>query len=258
MSVLNVVYEDSELLVINKPAGLIVNKSETTKEETLQDLISIHLDLVEGDLGIGDRAGIVHRLDKETSGLIVVAKAQKAFEKLQGQFKNREVKKEYLALVHGDEITEGVVGEAIGRIGRFGKFGVVKNGREAETAYKKISSLTFDDRAFSKIIEDAKLNKQRERYLVAHARNYSLVSLFPKTGRTHQIRVHLKYIGHPVVSDTIYAPSKLLKFDKEWCPRLFLHAKKISFVQPSRRKVLEFSVDLPDDLKNAMLNLKKI
>ena len=117
---MKIIYEDEQILVVDKPAGLVVNKSETVSEETLQDQLSDYFKLGEG-LGIGDRAGIVHRLDKETSGILVVAKSEKAFRFLQKQFKTRKVQKEYKALVHGHMAQDGgVVDTQIGRIGTFG------------------------------------------------------------------------------------------------------------------------------------------
>lgn len=257
MQRLNIVAQTDTFLVINKPAGLVVNRSQTIRVNTLQDWICEYLDLPKNDLGVGGRAGIVHRLDRETSGLVIVAKTQMAFDNLQGQFKNREVKKEYVALVHGEIPDEGVINENIGRVGKFGKFGVVASGRESETSYKREGKYGFYEEKFSGLISQSQLSKGRERYLKQNARFYSLVSLFPKTGRTHQIRVHLKHLGYPVVSDLIYAPSKLLKFDLLWCPRLFLHAVSISFHDPTSAKILSFKTDLPNDLKNAMLNLEK-
>lgn len=252
---LEVVFENKSLFIVNKPAGLVVNRSVTIREETLQDLIYEYLNLRAEDLGIGGRAGIVHRLDRETSGLMVVAKTQVAFDNLQWQFKNREVKKEYIALVHGLMLDEGTISEKIGRIGKFGKFGVVGDGRESETFYARSSKFKFKSSKLKDLTEEANYNKQRSRYLGVHATDYSLVSAFPKTGRTHQIRVHLKHIGHPVVSDTIYCPSKLLKFDMLWCMRLFLHAAAISFRDPTSEKLLSFKADLPKELKSAMLFL---
>lgn len=250
---INIIFEDNSILVLDKPAGLVVNKSETIKEETLQDQISKYFHLG-SDLGIGDRAGIVHRLDRETSGLMVVAKTQESFENLQGQFKEREMAKEYVALVHGKfEKDEGLIDAPIGRVGGFGRFGIVSGGRESKTAYQVESRLKIEEETFSKLLADE--NKNRKAYFTNHAREYTYVTLFPKTGRTHQIRVHLKSLGHPLVSDLIYGPSKLLKFDLLWCQRLFLHAKSLEFTHPVTGKRIFFESELPDDLKEALLNL---
>src|SRR3989344_2586017 len=125
MKLAKIIFEDEEILVVNKKAQVVVNKSQTFQEETLQDELGEYFGLKDGDLGIGERAGIVHRLDRETSGLILVAKTQKTFENLQAQFKNREVEKEYTALVHGHLREQaGIIEAKIERIGKFGKFGI--------------------------------------------------------------------------------------------------------------------------------------
>src|SRR3989304_4955360 len=236
-----IIFEDEQILVVDKPAGLVVNRSQTNKGETLQDQLSDYFKLGH-DLGIGDRAGIVHRLDRETSGVLVVAKTQKSFDSLQKQFKERKVKKEYVALVHG--LVKGRIGSIagdVGRIGRFGKFGVVDEGRESRTDYevqKYYQHHLLWVRPLLGVELLQALTKSRVRYLQNHAKDYTLLRLFPKTGRTHQVRVHLKSIGHPVVSRTLYAPAKLLKFDKLWCPRLFLHAQKIEFEDLKGKQIL--------------------
>ena len=259
---LKIVFENEQVLVVDKPSGLVVNRSETIKEETLQDQLLQYFKLAEGNLGIGDRAGIVHRLDRETSGLLVVAKTNAAYEYLQTQFKQRSVKKEYLALVHGKTgQNHGSIDVSLLRIGKFGKFGVVKNrqtgGWESRTEYDLIKQLRFDDRKFERLLAK-NLSKSRMNYLNVNARDYSYLKVSPKTGRTHQIRVVLKHIGHPVVSDLIYGPAKLLKFDMLWCGRLFLHASFIAFCDPVSKKRIEFLSNLPNDLKNVMLNLEKL
>ena len=252
---LKIIFEDKRILVIDKLAGLVVNRSATVGEATLQDQLSEDFKLG-NNLGIGDRAGIIHRLDRETSGVLVVAKTQRAFEILQSQFKDRSVKKEYITLVHGflkDE-SGSIIGD-IGRIGKFGKFGVVDEGRASRTDFKVVRGYQFRESRFNVFIHQNKPTKARVNYLKNHAKNYTLVHLFPRTGRTHQVRVHLKSIGHPVVSDLIYAPSKLIKFDRLWCPRLFLHASYLEITFPGTKKELKFSSDLPKDLKSAFENL---
>ena len=256
---LDIIFEDKYLIVVNKPCGVVVNKSETTSEPTLQDEVSEYLNLQNDNLGIGDRAGIVHRLDRETSGIILIAKDENTFLFLQNQFKNREVEKEYIGLAHGKvNLKSGLVDEPIGRVGAFGKFGVIKNGKEAQTSYRIISEYKINKRFLETLFNKNNITKNRKRYLEKHACFYSLVSFFPKTGRTHQIRVHAKSIGLPLVSDSLYCPSKLFSFDKMWCPRLFLHSKSIKFYHPKNKKILSFSVDLPKDLKSAILNLEEI
>src|SRR3989344_9258680 len=253
---LKIIFEDKRILVIDKLAGLVVNRSATVGEATLQDQLSEYFKLG-NNLGIGDRAGIIHRLDRETSGVLVVAKTQRAFEILQSQFKDRSVKKEYITLVHGflkDE-SGSIIGD-IGRIGKFGKFGVVDEGRASRTDFKVVRGYQFRESRFNVFIHQNKPTRARVNYLKNHAKNYTLVYLFPRTGRTHQVRVHLKTINHAVVSDSIYAPSKLIKFDKIWCPRLFLHASRIEFKMPGKNKVrfvknVVFKVPLPYDLVKA-------
>ncbi|OGE08869.1 hypothetical protein A3A60_00760 [Candidatus Curtissbacteria bacterium RIFCSPLOWO2_01_FULL_42_26] len=256
---MKIIFENDQFLVIDKPSGLIVNRSETIQEETLQDQISKYLNLGNNNLGIGDRAGIVHRLDKETSGLLVIAKTETSFENLQNQFVQRQVKKKYLALVHGKVAKDhGSIEVSLQRVGKFGKFGVLKNrqtgGRESTTEYDLIKQLRFDDRQFERLLLK-NISKSRINYLNVNAHDYSFLKVLPKTGRTHQIRVVLKHIGHPIVSDLIYAPNKLLKFDLAWCPRLFLHAARLEFRDSGSGKIVSFESRLPNDLKNAMLNL---
>lgn len=263
LKMVDIIFEDEWVLIVNKPAGLVVNRSETNSGGTLQDFLSDYFHL--GDkFGIGDRAGIVHRLDRETSGLLVVAKTKAAFANLQDQFKQRDIKKEYSAMVHGLlKEDEGVVESKIARIGSFGKFGVVERrseGRESRTDFKVEGRYKIQDKLIQgyAIGQGHNLTKARINYLKRHAGYYSLLRVFPKTGRTHQIRVHLKSIGNPVVSDLIYGPHKLVKFDLTWCKRLFLHAAYLEFIHPKTKKKVSFSLDLPKELKNAILNLEKI
>src|SRR3990167_3559282 len=260
---LKIIFEDKRILVIDKLAGLVVNRSATVGEATLQDQLSEYFKLG-NNLGIGDRAGIVHRLDRETSGVLVVGKTQRAFEILQSQFKDRSVKKEYTTLVHGHVGKEsGSIAGAIGRIGKFGKFGVVDEGRRSETDFKVLKHYLFKPDRFDLSIHQQRLTKSRINYLNHHAKEYTLLHLYPKTGRTHQVRVHLKSIGHPVVSDLIYCPKKLLKFDLIWCPRLFLHAGRIEFKMPKEGRIrlannVVFEVPLPYDLVKACDYLERL
>lgn len=252
----NIIFEDDSILIYDKPSGLVVNASQTIKEETFQDQLIKYLKI--NGLGIGDRAGIVHRLDRETSGLLVVAKNEPAFDLLQKQFKERKVNKEYIALVHGFiKKNSGIINAPILR-SNFGKFTVSKKGegREAVTRYEVSANYRFSEDKLRKI--GAGLTRARLNYLLAHAALYSFVTLNPKTGRTHQIRVHMKSLGHPVVSDLIYLPKKLIKFDLLWCKRLFLHARRIEFLHPKTKKAVCFESPLPNDLKDAILNLELV
>ena len=228
-----VIFEDQDLLVLDKPAGMIVNRSDTTKgEKTVQDFVEEKI-LISQYPSISDfksRAGIVHRLDKETSGILLVAKTLEAFVNLQAQFKERKVQKTYIALAHGKiEPEEGEINVAVGRLPWNRKrFGVLSGGRESVTRYK---ILRYYD---TKILSDKIL---------------TLVELYPKSGRTHQIRVHLQYIHHPIFADALYAGRKTSRNDRKLLSRVFLHASKISFMHPKTNKPLSFESPLPEDLK---------
>jgi 23S rRNA pseudouridine1911/1915/1917 synthase len=225
-----IIFEDDSFLVIDKPASLTVNHSDTTKnEETIQSWIekNFQFPLAQDNFL---RNGLVHRLDKETSGLLLIAKTKEAFENLQSQFKERKVKKKYLALVHGlMESSQGVIEASVSR-SPFDrkKFGVFLGGREAKTNYQVLEKL----------------------------KEFSLLELSPETGRTHQIRVHLKFLGHPIVGDEKYAGRKTARGDRQWCPRQFLHAEYLSFDHPLTKQRVEFSSKLPSDLQLVMMKLR--
>lgn len=237
-----ILHEDGSLLVLDKPAGVTVNRSETTiHHETLQDWVEKYLTLPAysppekkaGRDGVYDpkdafyqRAGIVHRLDKETSGIILIAKNPEAFLSLQAQFKERTVKKVYHALAHGRIIpAEGEIKAPVGRLPWNRKqFGIVAGGREAVTKYSILG------------------------YYRKKGEQVSLVELYPETGRTHQIRVHLKYIGHPIYSDFLYGGRKTARNDRKGLSRVFLHAAKISFIHPNSGEGVTFASQLPDEL----------
>jgi 23S rRNA pseudouridine1911/1915/1917 synthase len=229
-----IIFEDNHFLIIDKPAGVIVNDAETTKGKlTLQSwLSSLDYPLAKRK---EERGGIVHRLDKETSGILIVAKTLEAFNSLQREFKERLVEKTYIALVHGKvEPEKGTIEVSVGRLPwRRDRFGVLPGGREARTDYEVVSFYKKD------------------------GEEYSLVEVKPKTGRTHQIRIHFKYLRYPLVSDSFYAGRKTARKDRTWCPRLFLHAKEIAFSHPESGKRLNFSSDLPLDLKEALSQLQK-
>lgn len=236
MTTPQIIFEDTSVLVIAKPAGWITNSAVTAKDQpVVQDWIRKNFDF-ETAKSEEARSGIVHRLDKETSGLLLVAKTREAFENLQNQFKERKVKKTYIALTHGRvEPEEGSIQAPVGRLPwRRDRFGVLPGGRAAETDYKVLKNYTKDKEEFS------------------------LVQLKPKTGRTHQIRIHLKHLGHPIVSDAFYAGRKTARNDRKWCPRLFLHASEISFLHPETGKGISFKSDLPEDLKLAIYMTLKV
>jgi 23S rRNA pseudouridine1911/1915/1917 synthase len=227
-----VIYEDDSVLVINKPAGLQVHADGKHERATLADWLLIHYPKLKGvgeeqtlpDGTIIERPGIVHRIDRETSGILVVARTQKAFETLKEQFQSREVKKTYRAFVYGTLKDErGIINKPIGsaRGGMAPRSASRPHGtmREAETVYRVV-----------------KVGKEA-----------SYIEAFPKTGRTHQIRVHFSSIGHPIIGDMLYAPNRpsLLGFR-----RLALHALSISFLHPDGREVV-FEAPIPADFAEA-------
>lgn len=225
-----IIHEDNSIIVLNKPAGWVVNDAETVKHDLVVQrwlMGQYHFETIKDR---EYRCGIVHRLDKETSGILLIAKTKDAFHELQRQFKERIVEKTYIALVHGKvEPQEGKIEVDVGRLPwRRDRFGVVPGGRDSLTYYQTISHYTLNTTP------------------------YTLVEFHPKTGRTHQIRIHAKYIGHPIVGDEFYAGRKTARNDRKWCPRLFLHAKGISFLHPETGKKLKLESELPDDLQEVM------
>lgn len=233
----SVLFEDKSVLILSKPSDWVVNEAQTTK----------HLKVIQGYLAKNFnyliaknkelRSGIVHRIDKETSGVLIVAKTQDIMENLQAQFKARKVKKTYLALVHGRvEPQEGEITVPVGRLSHNRKrFGIVPGGKKAKTNYEVINY-----------------------YKDTEGREYSLVKAKPVTGRTHQIRVHLKYLGYPLVSDEFYTGRKTAKRDRTWCPRLFLHAQEIEFTHPETGKKVHFKSKLSEDLEKALARLASL
>lgn len=230
-----IVYQDNFLLVLNKPPGWIVNRAQTTKgRQTIQDWIEENFQF--SIFNFRElRSGIVHRLDKDTSGILLIAKTQKTFENLQAQFKKRQVKKEYRALVHGILPLSDKITAPLGRLPwARKKFGVLPGGRAAETKFKRMGVFEKD------------------------GEKLSLVRVFPKTGRTHQIRVHFRYLDYPLVADSTYGGRKRARNDQRWCPRIFLHAQKIGFFHHRSGKWQEYKVGLPKDLKDVLGLLKPI
>lgn len=228
-----VLFEDDSLLIIDKPSGMVVNNAVSVKGETVQGWIEKNFQFEIFNFQ-ECRNGIVHRLDKETSGILLIAKTRLAFEELQRQFRDREVEKTYVALAHGKiEIRSGTISAPVGRLPwNRERFGVLPGGREAETRYRVIKLLSHSDK---KKIEEL-----------------SLLELYPMTGRTHQIRIHLKHIGHPVVGDSFYAGRKTARNDRKWCPRLFLHAAKISFTNPQSTTRIQIESPLSEDLQKVL------
>jgi len=218
-----ILFEDDYILAIDKPSGWVVNDSETSHNNlTLQDWVAKNFKFQTSN-SRELRSGIVHRLDKPTSGVILVAKTKEIYDFLQSQFADRVIAKTYVALVHGKvEPKEGIIDAPVGRLPwKRTKFGVFPEGRAALTKYKVIN----------------------------YFHDYTLLELYPKTGRTHQLRVHLKHINHPIVSDPLYVGRKTLREDIKIWPRLFLHAKSIEFNHPITGRIIKIEVPLPADLK---------
>jgi 23S rRNA pseudouridine1911/1915/1917 synthase len=218
---LKILYEDNDLMVVDKPAGLTVHPAPGHHSHTLVNALLAYIpDLASGE---PTRPGIVHRLDKDTSGLIIVAKNETAHMKLADQFKNRTITKVYLALVQGHLTPEqGIIEANIGRDPRDRKrMAVVTIGRQARTEYKVLQYLA----------------------------NCSLLEVRPKTGRTHQIRVHLAAIGFPVVGDATYGARSV------YLSRQFLHAYKLGFRLPSGNEYRQFESPLPPDLVQTLENI---
>ncbi len=214
---LKIVYEDNDIMVIDKPSGLVVHPGNGHYDNTLVNGLMYYTDNL-SDIGGEERVGIVHRLDKDTSGLMLVAKTNKAHEILADDFKNKRVYREYYALLVGRfPSTTAHIDAPIGRSKtNFNKMEVRSDGKSARTNLKVI-----------------------KRY-----QNYTLVSLVLETGRTHQIRVHLSYIGYPIYNDPVYSKGNATSFGQ------FLHSKKISFIHPITKEKMEFESKLPDYFAN--------
>jgi len=226
---LDVIYEDEYLLVINKPAGLIVHPTGEKKTGTLINALLSHCGEEILKIGGNERGGLVHRLDKDTSGVMVIAKANDTHAEIAYQFKQREIEKTYIALVWGIlKENEGEINTPIGRsIGDRRKMSVFS----------------------AKVRESTTSFRMQERF-----KDFTLLELKPKTGRTHQIRVHLASIGHPVIGDAVYGgmkriPSSSLSDIKDKIKRQFLHAHKLGFYHPDLKKFVEFPAPLPEDMK---------
>lgn len=242
-----IIYEDNSILVVNKPFGLIVNNSESARALTLQAWLKKNREYhkkISGNKQIEEefkkRTGIVHRLDRETSGVMVVAKSIKAFKELKQQFKARETRKIYYCLVHGYvEPQKGHIRWPIARNPRNRlRFAVRAKGRMSETFYKVEERYKKENKETD---EGKKINK-----------DYTFLKVFPKTGRTHQIRVHLDFIGHTIVSDSLYLSGDKYQEDLNWCPHLFLHAAELTFLHPKKGEKMTFEALMPKQLNQVL------
>lgn len=224
---LDIVYEDGDLLVVNKPKGMVVHPAAGNYSGTLVNALMYHCgDSLSGINGVM-RPGIVHRIDKNTSGLLMVAKNDFAHNKLAEQIKEHSFTREYEAVVYGSLKTDsGVIDAPIGRhpVKRKQMAVIYENSKNAVTHYEVLERLE----------------------------GFTHIRLRLETGRTHQIRVHMAYIGHPVAGDEVYAPKKVIKELGGQC----LHAKKIGFIHPRTEEYMEFDSPLPDYFVNFLKRLR--
>lgn len=278
---MEILYQDHDLLVINKPAGVVVNRAETTATATVQEWMEEKLksekskksewqQLVPTDFNpefgtpeaiFQERGGIVHRLDKDTSGALLLAKNPGTLVNLLTQFKQRQTHKTYTCLVHGKfKFTKGTISAPLGRASLDRKkFAVVAEGRVAETEYRVEEYYPHLD--VDAVIQMHKQAKGDEAFknFKKKARVYqgfSLVTCWPKTGRTHQIRVHLKHLGHPLVGDLTYLGHKRATLDPIWCHRQFLHASSLTFTHPRSGESQTVVAPLAADLQTVMQYLQ--
>ena len=230
---IDIVYEDATLVVVNKPAGLVVHPSAGTPSGTLANALAYHFQQLP-DSGAGVRPGIVHRLDRDTSGLLVVAKTEAALENLSDQFRDRTVFKSYVALVHGRVLqTSGRIDQPLARDpSNRTRMAVVRGGRNALTLYRVRRSF----------------------------QRFTLLDVELKTGRTHQIRVHLAWLKHPVVGDETYGGGRdntiqdaRLRARIRNLNRHFLHAEKLGFTHPTTGEFVKFESPLPAELSELLL-----
>jgi 23S rRNA pseudouridine1911/1915/1917 synthase len=230
---LDVIYQDDDIIVLNKIAGMIVHPTTKIKSGTLVNALLFHFKVL-SDIGGIERSGLVHRLDRDTSGVLVAAKTNPVHTFLSQQFKNREVKKKYIALVHGEVKKEENIETFFGRHPR---------------AREKMSTWGGFDTGKKAITEIKIIEKFKDA---------TLLEVHPRTGRTHQIRVHLAYIGHPVLGDKVYIESSKLKAQslKLTVSRHMLHAQSIRFLHPGTGKYAEFSVPIPEDMQRIIDNVR--
>ena len=230
---LPIVYEDADLVVVNKPPGMVVHPAAGHDSGTLVNALLYHVDDLSG-IGGEKRPGIVHRLDRGTSGLMVVAKNDAAHQELARQFHDREVSKEYLALVWGVVVAGRRIEDPIGR--------------DPNNRLKMTNRARRSREAVTRIVRVFQVNPA-----------LALAQIAIHTGRTHQIRVHLSSIGHPIVGDTLYGGlRRRLPFDIRAVLRLdrpFLHAAKLAFKHPRDGRRMEFESELPPDLKSVLDDL---
>ena len=243
---LDILYEDKELLIVNKPAGMVVHPAHENWEGTLVNALVYHfknLPEMEGNEG---RPGLVHRIDKETSGLLVIAKTNKAMDSLAKQFKNHSIERKYQALIWGTpKVVEGTINVNLRRSLKDRRIveGYAENtlGKKAITHYKVLENIHY----------------------------LSLIECELETGRTHQIRAHMKHLGHPIFCDKTYGGNTIVKGNRfsnykrfvensfKLINRQALHAKSLGFVHPITKKKMHFETDLPQDIQEVISKWKK-
>ncbi|MFA6434320.1 MAG: RluA family pseudouridine synthase [Elusimicrobiales bacterium] len=225
-----IIYEDKDLLAVAKPAGVSVHPNDSNWERRPETCLIGEPTLVSMLLrarpGLGNnevpRMGLVHRLDRDTSGLMLVAKTPEAQAALQTQFRERQVEKTYVGVVGGVPAKNtGTIDAPIGRASGFKKIKVWEYGRDALTDFK----------------------------VAEKTAKHALLEVYPRTGRTNQIRIHLEFIGHPIVGDRLYAGER--------ASRLLLHSREITFIHPSKRKKTTLEVPLPEDFRREWTRIKK-
>ncbi len=222
---LEIIYEDPDVAVVNKPQGMVVHPSAGHTSGTLVNALMYHIKDLSSINGVV-RPGIVHRIDKDTSGLLMIAKNDNAHRSLAAELKDKKSLRQYLAIVHGNLPNDrGVIEAPIGRSDKDRKKqAVIAGGRDALTRFKVL-----------------------ERF-----GHYTLVELTLETGRTHQIRVHMAYIGHPVAGDPLYGPKKSLKGNGQ-----FLHAATLGFTHPTTKEEMVFSAEVPEIFEKTLDDLRK-
>jgi 23S rRNA pseudouridine1911/1915/1917 synthase len=242
---LNIVYEDDDVLIVNKEPGMVVHPGYNNYTGTLVNALVYHFQQLPTLPGNDGRPGLVHRIDKDTSGLLVISKNERAMNYLARQFFDHTITRKYIALVWGDIENDGTVTGYIGR--------------------------SYGDRRVMDVYDDEEKGKWSvTHYRVLERLGYvTLIECQLETGRTHQIRAHMKHIGHPLFSDATYGGDKILKgtvFNKyrqfvdncfELMPRQALHAQTLGFKHPSKKEFIEFEAALPQDFENVLLKWRK-
>ena len=237
---LSILYEDDDVLLVNKEAGMVVHPGYNNYTGTLVNALTYHLSQLPTMPGNTGRPGLVHRIDKDTSGLLVIAKNEWAMTYLAKQFFEHSIQRKYVALVWGDIVEDGTIKGYIGRHLKdrrmMDMYDTEDKGKWSVTHYRVLERLGY----------------------------VTLIECELETGRTHQIRTHMKSIGHPIFSDELYGGSKILKgtvFNKykqfvnncfEILPRQALHARSLGFIHPQTKKMVNFEVPLPDDFQQAL------